>query len=525
MLGTSNLNDHVYAILNKCTNLIHLKQLQAHLITLGHGQTDFYVFKLIRFCTITLNNLSYACSIFNYITTPNTHIYTAMITAYTSHSHHHSSVLLYREMVRKCSSKPNQFTFPIVLKSCPEIVKPFGIEMVHTQVEKCGFGQYPVVQTALLDAYSRFSSDIVIARRVFDEMHEKNVVSWTAMITGCTRVGDVGNAIALFDRVPREARDTPCWNSIIAGCAQNGMYNDAISFFKRMVSGEAGGEGIKPNKVTLICALSPCGHCGMLQIGKCIHGYIYRNNVRLDSFILNALVDMYGKCGSLREARRVFDKTKKESLTTWNSMINCLALHGEHEMAISFGEEMLLKNTVKPDCVTFVGLLSACTHGGLVAKGRQYFKMMIEEYGIKPEIQHYGCLIDLLGRAGCFEEAMELISEMKIPPDEVVWGSLLNGCRVHKQMDLAELSVKKLLELDPKNGGYSAMLANLYGEMGKWDEVRKVRTAMVDTNAYKLPGRSWIEVNNHVHQFCSVDKSHPKTEEIYNILACVVDSS
>ncbi|KAJ6975313.1 pentatricopeptide repeat-containing protein [Populus alba x Populus x berolinensis] len=384
-------------------------------------------------------------------------------------------------MLRKGHPKPNHFLFPHVLKYC-QVTK-----FVHAQIEKLGFGQHPVVQTALIDSYSRSGYDIGIARRMFDEMSERNVVSWTAMISGYTRLGEIENAISLFDEMPVQHRD------------------------------------IRPNQTTVVCALSACGHTGMLHVGKWIHGYVYRNMRSSDSFVLNALVDMYGKCGCLKEAKKVFDATSKKSLTSWNSMINCLALHGQSERAICVFEEMLhYVADVRPNEITFLGLLNACTHGGLVEKGRFYFQMMTLNYGIEPEIEHYGCLIDILGRAGRLEEALEVLGEMKIQPDEVVWGSLLNGCKIHGRADLAEFAVKKLLEIDPNNGGYGITLANVYGKLGKWDDVRRVRKMLKELNVPKTPGCSWIEVDNKVSQFHSVDKSHPRAEEIYQILENLV---
>ncbi|XP_048225645.1 pentatricopeptide repeat-containing protein At1g33350 [Ricinus communis] len=506
--ANQNLNQLVLAILSKCNNLNHLKQLQSYLTVIGHSQTQFYSFKLVRFCILNLSNFNYARYIFNHLHSPNIYLFTALVTAYASNPDHHLSAFeLYRDMVRRAHPKPNHFIFPHVLKSCQ------NTKVVHSQIAKLGFSQYPVVQTALVDSYSRFMSDIGCARQVFDEMSERNVVSWTAMITGYTRVGEVGNAISIFDKMPE--RDVPSWNSIIAGCTQNGLFIEAICLFRKMILVAQS----KPNQVTTVCALSACGHTGMLQLGKWVHGYVYKNSLGFDSFVSNALVDMYGKCGSLREASKIFDMTLKKSLTSWNSMINCFALHGHSKKAICIFEEMIQYGAdVRPDEVTFVGLLNACTHGGLVEKGRFYFDTMTQDYGIEPQIEHYGCLVDILGRAGRFEEALEVVREMKIEPDEVVWGSLLNGCKVHGNTDLAESAIKKLIEIDPKNGGYGIMLANLYGGLGKWDEVRKVRKMLKDHNAYKTPGCSWIEVDNEVCQFYSVDKTHPRSEEIYRIL-------
>lgn len=389
---------------------------------------------------------------------------------------------------------------------------------MHAAIVKSGFCQYPVVQTALVDSYSRSGSHIGIARELFDEMSERNVVSWTAMVSGYARAGELGDALSLFEEMPD--KDVPSWNAIIAGCTQNGMFPEAISLFRRMIFEGRQHHLNRPNQVTIVCTLSACGHTGMLQLGKEIHAYVYRKSFGLDSFISNAMVDMYGKCGNLKEARIVFEIIPKKSLTSWNSMINCFALHGQSEWAISVFEEMmqLEECDVRPDYITFIGLLNACTHGGLIEKGITYFDLMTKKYGIQARIEHYGCLVDLLCRAGRFKEALDVVRTMKIEPDEVVWGSLLNGCKKYGRADLAEFAIQKLIELDPNNGGYGTMLANLYGELGKWDQVRKVRKILKERDTPKIPGCSWIEVDNQVHQFYSVDKSHPRTEDIYMTL-------
>ncbi|GAV84881.1 PPR domain-containing protein/PPR_3 domain-containing protein [Cephalotus follicularis] len=514
---TPNLNQCVLAIIEKCNHLNHLKQLQCFLITIGHAHTQFYAFKLVRFCTLKLNDLYYARFIFDHLRSPNVFLYTAMLTAYASQPPLASAFALYRHMLRGGKPKPNQFIYPHVLR-CN------GTKLVHTQILKSGFAQYPVVQTALVDSYARISADLKNARELFDEMADRNVVSWTAMISGYARLGDIGNALLLFEEMPE--RDVPSWNAVIAGCTQNGLFSEAISLFRRMIAvmEREKHRQNRPNQVTVVCALSACGHTGMLHSGKSIHTYVYRNGLGYDSFVSNALVDMYGKCGSLKEARRVFEMTSMKSLTAWNSMINCFALHGQGARAITVFEEMMQcgDGHVMPDGVTFIGLLNACTHGGLLEKGRAYFELMTRNYGIEPRIEHYGCLIDLLGRAGQFEEALEVVRTMNIPPDEVVWGSLLNGCRIHGHTDLAEFAVKRLIEIDPKNGGYGIMLANLYGELEKWDEARKVRKLLKERNAYKTPGCSWVEIDNQVHQFYSVDRTHPRTEEIYMMLDSLI---
>ncbi|KAL7110401.1 hypothetical protein ACP275_05G023700 [Erythranthe tilingii] len=520
----TSLNRHVLTFLDKCSNLSHLKQLQAHLITLGHGETHFYAFKLIRFCTLRLCNLGYARHMFDGFNSPNIYLYTAIITAYAQVPDHASAVLLYRDMVRENRSKPNHYMFSIILKSWPEVVRSYGVELVQAQIVKSGFGGNPVVQTAILDGYSRCGGAYVgLARKVFDEMPERNVVSWTAMISGYARAGQLGSAVLLFEEMPKGIRDTPFWNCIISGCVQNGLFCEAIEFLRRMVVEE----GVsRPNQGTIVCALSALGHSGMLQVGKCIHGYVHRIGLSSDLFVVNGLIDMYGKCGNFAKSRIIFDKSNEVNLTSWNSLINCYALHGRCREAIGIFEDMLQsKDKINPDGVTFIGLLNACTHGGLVPEGRSYYNTMIEKYGIEPQIEHYGCLIDLLARSGKFEEAIEVVEGMRIPPDEVIWGSLLNGSKIHRRVDIAEFAVKKLIEINPAgNGGYSSILANLYGEMGKWDEVQRVRTTMSEGNVCKPGGCSWIEVENRIHSFYSVDRSHYRTDEIYAVLGCLVDN-
>ncbi|KAK7261402.1 hypothetical protein RIF29_27711 [Crotalaria pallida] len=488
----NHLNENLKSILQKSNHLNHLKQLQSLLTTLGHSQTHFYAFKLLRFCSISLSNLHYARLIFNHLTSPNIYLYTAMITAYASHPHTHSNAIdLYRNMLRQSSPKPDQFIYPHVLKSC---MGPRGTDLVHAQILKSGFGQYPVVETALVDSYSRSLGNVGSARKVFDEMSERNVVSFTAMVSGYARAGDLENAVRLFGEMPE--RDVLSWNALISGCTQNGFSYEGIKLFRKMVvvGLEERYRCIKPDKVTLICALSACGDKGMLQLGKWIHGYVYKNGFVVDSLLANALVDMYGKCGSLKQARKVFEMNPDKGLTSWNSMINSFALHGQSDCAIAMFEEMMkVGSDVRPDEITFVGLLNACTHGGLVEKGYYYFEMMVQEFKLEPQISHYGCLIDLLGRAGRFDEAMEVIRGMSMEPDEIIWGSLLNGCKVYGRTELAEFAAKKLVEIDPHNGSYGAMLAKVYREIGKWDEVRNLGRTLKEQKSYKIPGCSWVE--------------------------------
>ncbi|XP_020599484.1 pentatricopeptide repeat-containing protein At1g33350 [Phalaenopsis equestris] len=506
---SADLNRQVLGVLEKCARLSQLKQLQAFLTTLGHSQTQFFAFKLLRFCSMELADFSYSRLIFDSFLTPNVYLYTAMLTAYSSLPDPTPAFHLFSLMLRRGCPKPNEFIYPHALKACSDQSAFHFAKSVHGHASKTGFDRLAVVQTSVLDAYARFS-DLDTARKIFDELSDRNVVSWTALISGYARVGRVGNAIALFEEMPE--RDVPSWNAMIAGCTQNGMFSEAVTLFRRMQK-----ENVFPNDTTVTCMLSACGHLGVLQLGKWIHGYVMKNQIKISSFIMNALIDMYGKCGSMKEAGFVFQRLFEPSLTSWNSMINCLALHGHNERAIAIFKDMERRGA-RPDEITFVGLLNACTHAGLVDEGMSYFNSMRSDHGIEPKIEHFGCVVDLLCRAGRFEEAMGVVRDMKLEPDEVIWGSFLNGCKVHGNFSLAEFSVKKLIEIDPKNVGYGVMLANLYSKYGKWEEVGEVRKVLKDCGGKKLPGCSWIEVDSWVHQFYSGDKLHPEADEICVLL-------
>ncbi|XP_010529708.1 PREDICTED: pentatricopeptide repeat-containing protein At1g33350 [Tarenaya hassleriana] len=514
------VNRVVSAVLSRSTHLNHLKQVQSFIIAVGLGRSPFLCFKLIRFCTLRLCSLSYARLVFDHFSSPNIYLYTAVLTAYSSSLPHHASSAfsLFRLMLRRSSPRPNQFIYPHVFKCTPYLSSAFSTPLVHTHSLKSGFHLYIVVRTAMLHSYASSTSHIPFARQLFDEMSDRNVVSWTAMVSGYARSGDISNALSLFREMPD--RDIPSWNAILAACTQNGLFPEAISLFRRMIKEPL----IRPNAVSLVCVLSACAQTGMLQLARGIHAFVYRHSLSPDLFVSNALVDVYGKCGNFVEANTVFGMTSKKSSTAWNSMINCFALHGRSEEAIAVFEEMmkLSDDDIKPDGITFIGLLNACTHAGLVENGCAYFDLMTNKLGIEPRIEHYGCLIDLLGRAGRFDEALEVISGMWMEPDEVVWGSLLNACKIYGRLDFAEVAVKNLVALQPSNGGYVAMMANLYGELGKWEEAHRARRMIKDQNACKTPGCSWIEIDNRVHQFYSLDKSHPKTEEIYFILESLI---
>lgn len=309
-------------------------------------------------------------------------------------------------------------------------------------------------------------------------------------------------------------RDCVCWNAMIDGYAKHGRPDEAMGLFRAMLR-----SGFKADEVTVVTVLSAVAQLGSLESGKWVHSYVenHRRNIGFSVRVGTALVDMYYKCGSLEDACLVFDKMPEKDVVAWNSMIAGYAMHGHSQKALELFYK--LRNTkLKPTDITFIGVLNACSHAGLVQKGRELFNLMQNEYKIEPKIEHYGCMVDLLGRAGLVDEAYQLVQKMRIKPDLVMWGSLLASCRLHKKMALGERIANFLLGNGQADSGTYTLLSNIYAVVGNWSEVNRVRALMRENGVQKEPGCSSIEVDYKVHEFVVSDMRHPKSEEIYSML-------
>eukprot|EP01018_Ginkgo_biloba_P001468 Gb_24929 [translate_table: standard] len=348
------------------------------------------------------------------------------------------------------------------------------------------------------------------ALKLFQTMPEKNVVSWNAMITLYAHNGYVDEALKLFQQMPR--RDVISWNAMIAGYAQNGYDEEALKFFEQMQL-----TGMEPNSKTFASVLPACANLAALEKGKEIHEEIIRCGFQSDVFVGSALVDMYAKCGSVENARNLFDKMPRRNVVSWTAMIAGYAMHGCGKEALKLFEQMQ-QSGINPNPVTLVGVLSACCHAGLVNEGRQYFDYMSQYYHITPAMEHYGCMVDLLGRAGHLDEAQDFINKMPIKPDATMLGCLLGACRSHNNIELGERVAECLFELDPKSPTPYVLLSNMYARAGRWNDTEKVRTMMKERIVKKQPGCSWIEVNKQIHAFHVGDRSHPQLQKIYTKL-------
>ncbi|CAN6570198.1 unnamed protein product [Malus baccata var. baccata] len=422
-------------------------------------------------------NVDMALKIFSKSTRTDVVICTAMISGFVLNGMNCDALEIFRRLLKE-KMIPNSLTLASVLPACAGLAAlKFGKEL-HGNILKHGLDARCYVGSALTDMYAK-SGRLDLAHRVFQRLSE---------------------------------RDAVCWNSMITSYSQNGKPEEAIDLFRQM-----GTEGAKYDCVSISAALSACANLPALHYGKEIHSFMIRSAFSSDLFAESALIDMYAKCGNLDLARHVFDMMEEKNEVSWNSIISAYGNHGRLKESLVLFHEMLSKG-ILPDHVTFLGILSACGHAGAVDDGILYFRCMIEEYRIPARLEHYACMVDLLGRAGHLREAFETIKSMPFSPDSGVWGTMLGACRLHGNVELAEEVSRYLFELAPQNSGYYILLSNILADAGKWGSVLKVRTLMKNREVQKVPGYSWIEVNNNTHMFVAADGSHPQSAQIYSLL-------
>lgn len=482
---------------------------------------------------------------------------------------------VYNQMQRE-GVMPNKITYVILLNACVNSAALHWGKEIHSRVAKAGFTSDIGVQNALISMYSRCGS-IKDARLVFDKMVRKDVISWTAMIGGLAKSGfgaealtvyqemqqagvepnrvtytsilnacsspaalewgrrihqqvveaglatdaHVGNTLVnmysmcgsvkdarqVFDRMIQ--RDIVAYNAMIGGYAAHNLGKEALKLFDRLQE-----EGLKPDKVTYINMLNACANSGSLEWAREIHTLVRKGGFFSDTSVGNALVSTYAKCGSFSDASIVFEKMTKRNVISWNAIIGGSAQHGRGQDALQLFERMKMEG-VKPDIVTFVSLLSACSHAGLLEEGRRYFCSMSQDFAIIPTIEHYGCMVDLLGRAGQLDEAEALIKTMPFQANTRIWGALLGACRIHGNVPVAERAAESSLKLDLDNAVVYVALSHMYAAAGMWDSAAKLRKLMEQRGVTKEPGRSWIQVGDKLHYFVAEDRSHPQSEKIY----------
>lgn len=331
-----------------------------------------------------------------------------------------------------------------------------------------------------------------------------------ALVDMYSKCGDVNSARQLFDRMPK--RDLVSYTSMISGYAHNGYSIEALDFFTLMQNSD-----VKANRVGLLSVFLACGRLGALRKGECFHSYAIQTGFLEDILVLTAVLDMYAKCGSLVTAKLIFDSAVGKDVVCWSAMIACYGYHGLGKEAIHTFNQMV-EAGLKPNHATFTSLLSACSHSGLLEEGKRCFTSMGLKYGVSPKLNHYACMVDILGRAGKLHEAQELIEQMPMEPDSSLWGSLLGACRIHGDLELGEKIADRILMLDSENSGYYVLLSNIYAARSRWTGVEKLRKKMSGRRVGKEQGISLIEFNHQIHKFGTGERAHSQSREIYSYL-------
>ncbi|KAK7295044.1 hypothetical protein RJT34_17947 [Clitoria ternatea] len=388
--------------------------------------------------------------------------------------------------MRVVNVKGDAMTMVKVVFACSSLGEWGVTDVVVSYIEENNVEIDVYLGNTLIDMYGQRGS-VHLAQGVFDRMQQRNLVSWNAMIMGYGKIGNLVAAEELFNAMPQ--RDVISWTSMITGYSQAGQFNDAVRLFEGMMKAK-----VKPDEITVASVLFACAHIGSLDAGEAVHDYVQKYDVKADVYVGNALIDMYWKCGVVEKALDVFKKMRKKDSVSWTSIIAGLEVNGFANSALYFFSRML-REGVRPSHGAFVGILLACAHAGLVNKGLEYFESMERVYGLKPEMKHYGCIVDLLSHSGNLQRAYEFIKEMPVAPDVVVWRILLCASQVHGNISLAEIATKKLLELDPSNSGNYVLSSNTYASSNRWEDVVKMRGLMEKSNVQKPSGSSSIEIN------------------------------
>ncbi|KAG9133754.1 hypothetical protein Leryth_018451 [Lithospermum erythrorhizon] len=473
-------------VLKKCIALLlscassKYKLRQVHGFSIRHGVpvSDPDMGKHLIFTLVSLSGaMSYGRKIFSQIQYPNIFTWNTMIRGYAESDDPCPAVDIHNKM-RAHPVDPDTHTYPFLLKAIAKLMVVREGEKVHCITVKNGFSSLVFVQNALIHFYGACSL-AESAHMLFKSMYEKNLVAW---------------------------------NSVINGYAVNSRPNETLTLYSQMSL-----EGVKPDGFTLVSLLTASAELGALALGRRTHVYMLKVGLILNLHAANALLDLYAKCGNIREAEMLFHELEEKSVVSWTALIVGLAVNGFGMQALDLFKEMERIGLV-PTEITFVGVLYACSHCGMVDQGFAYFERMKNEFGIKPKVEHYGCMVDLLGRAGLVQRAFKYIQDMQIQPNAVIWRTLLGACSIHGHMELGEVARARLRKIEPKHCGDYVLLSNLYASERRWSDVHKVRSTMLKEGVKKVPGYSYVELSNRIYEFLMGDRSHPQNEAIYAML-------
>ncbi|KAJ0037862.1 hypothetical protein Pint_23135 [Pistacia integerrima] len=476
--------------LSECNNVSQLKQIHAQTLrtTLPHHHHSLVLLsRILNFASSA--DLDYAYRVFDQIDTPNSFMWNTLIRACAKNVDSKlQAINLYKRMLEEGNVMPDKHTFPFALKACAYLFALFEGKQAHAQILKYGFGSDVYINNSLIHFYASCGC-LDLAEKVFENMLERSIVSWNVMIDAFVQFGEFDSALKLF------------------GQMQNLF---------------------EPDGYTLQSIISACAGLGALSLGMWAHAYILNkceSGLVSDILINNSLIELYCKCGSLELAQQVFERMPKRDITSWNSIILGFAMYGQADATLEYFARLVKGESFGPNSITFVGVLSACNHRGMVTEGRELFDLMMKEYNITPVLEHYGCLVDLLARAGHIDEALDIVSNMPMKPDAVIWRSLLDACsKKNASVELGEEVAKQIFESEGGIcSGVYVLLSRVYASASRWNDVGLVRKLMSDKGVTKEPGCSSIEINGVAHEFFAGDTSHPQTKQIYGVLDVIDD--
>ncbi|CAH9075720.1 unnamed protein product [Cuscuta epithymum] len=442
---------------------------------------------------------------------PNLVTYNSVISGLVRHGHFQKTIFLFQLIQARCKNEVlmDGFTAVSLANMCGCLGALKQLCQLHGAAIVFGLESNIVLCNAMIGAYGKCHLPET-SHSIFSQMYDKDVVSWTSMLVTYVQTSRMEEACQIFNEMP--VRNEVSWSALIGGFARNGEGQKALSLFREMQE-----EGsIPPNAFTCVSLLSACANIAVLDQGKQVHGQIIRNWQLNNVYTLNALMDMYCKCGDMTSALTLFEMSPGKDKVTWNSLICGLAQNGHGEKSLSIFKRMIAGN-VKPNSVTFLGALSACSHCGLQSEGFEILNSMESEYGVIPSLDHYSIMIDLLGRKNRLMEATELI-ERGGNHHVGMWGALLGACRVHGNLELCKRAAEALFQLEPENTARYVMLSNIYAAAGMWDNAGKIRMHIDDGRLHKDAAYSWIEINNVRHKFVAKDHSFSRADEIQELL-------
>ncbi|XP_020237516.1 putative pentatricopeptide repeat-containing protein At5g13230, mitochondrial [Cajanus cajan] len=551
--------------------------VHAYVYKLGH-HADAYVGTALIDAYSVCGNVDAARQIFDGICCKDMVSWTGMVACYTENYCHEDSLLLFCQM-RVTGLKPNHFTISAALKSCLGLESFEVGKSVHGCALKECYDRNLYVGTALLELYTK-SGEIAEAQKFFEEMPKDDLIPWSLMIARYAQSDKSKEALELFFRMRQSSivpnnftfasvlqacaslvllnlgkqihsyvvkvgldsnvfvsnalmdvyakcdeiensvklftgsteKNDVTWNTIIVGYVQLGDGEKALNLFSNML-----GYYIEPTEVTYSSVLRASASLVALEPGRQIHSLSIKTMYSKDTVVANSLIDMYAKCGRIDDARLTFDKMDKRDEVSWNAIICGYSIHGLCMEALNLFD-MMQQTNCKPNKLTFVGVLSACSNAGLLDKGQTHFKSMLQDYGIEPCVEHYTCMVWLLGRLGQFDEAVKLIGEIPFQPSVMVWRALLGACVIHKNLDLGKVCAEHVLEMEPHDDATHVLLSNMYANARRWDNVASVRKNMKKKRVKKEPGLSWVEKQGVIHYFSVGDTSHPDIKLICAML-------